>query len=146
VFIFYTIANFSPLILSIVTTTRKFFTVVISIFMYNHPMNIYQWMSIALVFTGVFIEMLSGNKKHAAKKDHQPLPTTETSNAEIAPQVIIADETATATRRNNQQGEHNLTTKSIATKPFGPSKLGRAKKYSEENGRTVIGSNSTERT
>jgi len=64
VFIFYTIANFSPLILSIVTTTRKFFTVLFSILMYNHPINLYQWMAIGLVFVGVFVEMLSGSKKH----------------------------------------------------------------------------------
>jgi UDP-galactose transporter B1 len=75
VFIFYTIANFSPLILSIVTTTRKFFTVLASILMYHHEVNIYQWMAIGLVFAGVFIEMMSGSKKHG-KSDHVPLPTT----------------------------------------------------------------------
>jgi len=94
IFIFYTIANFSPLILSIVTTTRKFFTVLASIVMYNHEMNMYQWMSIGLVFAGVFIEMLSGSKKHGAKGgDHKPLPTED-----VEAKVIVGRDEA-ATRR-----------------------------------------------
>jgi len=67
VFIFYTIANFSSLVLSIVTTTRKLFTVLISIAMFNHNINFLQWMSIALVFVGVFVEMISGMKKGKSK-------------------------------------------------------------------------------
>ena len=67
IFIFYTISHFSPLLLSIVTTTRKFFTVLISIIIYSHPINSLQWVSIGLVFTGVFIEMFGGGKKHDDK-------------------------------------------------------------------------------
>ena len=66
VFIFYTIANFSALLLSIVTTTRKFFTVLFSIVFYNHELNYFQWLSIGLVFLGVFIEMFGG-KGHGGK-------------------------------------------------------------------------------
>ena len=76
VFIFYTIANFSPLILSIITTTRKFFTVLASIIIYQHNVSGMQWMAIGLVFTGVFMEMISGAKKHS-KGDHKPIPTEE---------------------------------------------------------------------
>jgi len=72
VFIFYTIANFTPLTLSIVTTTRKFFTVLASIIIYQHHVNIFQWMAIGLVFVGVFIEMTNG-KKHAKEDDHKSL-------------------------------------------------------------------------
>jgi len=64
VFIFYTIANFSPLLLSIVTTTRKFFTVLFSIMYFNHQLNYLQWVSIGLVFVGVFIEMFGGKGHH----------------------------------------------------------------------------------
>jgi UDP-galactose transporter B1 len=66
VFIFYTIFNFSPLILSIVTTTRKFFTVLASIFFYNHPVNNTQWLSIGLVFCGVLLEFISEQRKHSS--------------------------------------------------------------------------------
>jgi len=96
VFIFYTIANFSPLILSIVTTTRKFFTVLMSIVMYNHEVNLYQWMAIGLVFAGVFIEMLSGGKKHghgAKADDHKPAAVpTEDVEAKV---IVGRDEAAT---------------------------------------------------
>jgi len=95
IFIFYTIANFSPLILSIVTTTRKFFTVLASIIIYSHPVSNWQWFSIGLVFLGVFIEMLSGGKKHgAAKTDHKPLPTED-----MEAKVIIGKDEETTTRR-----------------------------------------------
>jgi UDP-galactose transporter B1 len=92
VFIFYTIANFSPLILSIVTTTRKFFTVLVSIIMYNHSMNLYQWMAIGLVFVGVFVEMLGGSKKHG-KGDHKPLATED-----VEAKVIVGKDDSTTRR------------------------------------------------
>jgi len=93
IFIFYTIANFSPLMLSILTTTRKFFTVLASIVIYHHEMNIYQWMSIGLVFAGVFIEMMSGNKKHSKGLPHKSVPTDE-SDVEV--KVLVGkDEYAT---------------------------------------------------
>jgi len=77
VFIFYTIFNFSPLFLSIVTTTRKFFTVLVSIVIYKHPVNTTQWLSIGLVFVGVTIEMLSGDKKKDHGKTYEKLETTQ---------------------------------------------------------------------
>jgi len=89
VFIFYTIANFSPLILSIITTTRKFFTVLASIIIYQHQVSLVQWMAIGLVFAGVFIEMIGGNKRHG-KNDHKPLPTED-----IEAKVIGKEETTT---------------------------------------------------
>lgn len=57
VFIFYTIVKFSPLFLSIVTSSRKFFSVALSIFMFNHKVNGYQWCGILLVFAGVGVEV-----------------------------------------------------------------------------------------
>jgi len=83
VFIFYTIANFSPLILSIVTTTRKFVTVLISIVMYNHHVNLYQWLAIGLVFIGVFVEMLSGGKKHGGKATDNKAAPVQTTEAKV---------------------------------------------------------------
>lgn len=56
-FIFYTINHFGPTALSILTTTRKFFTVVVSIFYFKHIITEYQWVSIVLVFIGVTIEL-----------------------------------------------------------------------------------------
>jgi len=68
-FIFYTIANFDPLILSTVTTTRKIFSVLLSIFLKGHSLSPTGWSGIALACGGILSEMqakMSGKgKRHA---------------------------------------------------------------------------------
>ena len=66
-FIFYTIANFDPLILSTVTTTRKIFSVLLSIFLKGHALSLTGWSGIALACGGILSEMQakSMGKKHA---------------------------------------------------------------------------------
>mmetsp|Transcript_33869 Transcript_33869/g.81889 ORF Transcript_33869/g.81889 Transcript_33869/m.81889 type:complete len:390 (-) Transcript_33869:1869-3038(-) len=56
-FIFYTIANFDPLILSTVTTTRKIFSVLLSIFLKGHSLSGTGWTGIALACSGILSEM-----------------------------------------------------------------------------------------
>lgn len=56
-FIFYTIANFDPLILSTVTTTRKIFSVLLSIFLKGHTLSLTGWSGIALACCGILSEM-----------------------------------------------------------------------------------------
>jgi len=68
-FIFYTIANFDPLILSTVTTTRKIFSVLLSIFLKGHPLSLIGWSGIALSSSGIVSELQSKSK--AAKKGKQ---------------------------------------------------------------------------
>ena len=63
-FIFYTIANFDPLILSTVTTTRKIFSVLLSIILKGHPLSGMGWSGIALSCGGILSELQS---KMAAK-------------------------------------------------------------------------------
>jgi UDP-galactose transporter B1 len=83
-FIFYTIFNFSPFVLSIVTTTRKFFTVLASIFFYNHSVNNTQWASIGLVFLGVALEFFNENtKKHTVEKKDGKLPVSKEDATEL---------------------------------------------------------------
>jgi len=71
-FIFYTIANFDPLVCTTVTTTRKIFTVLLSIFTNNHAMNAQGWAGIALASLGILAEMQAkmsgGHGKKPAKK------------------------------------------------------------------------------
>lgn len=67
-FIFYTINHFGPLTLSIVTTTRKFFTVLASIIIFGHSVSFVQWISIALVFGGVGLEMWNKISEKREKK------------------------------------------------------------------------------
>jgi len=66
-FIFYTIANFDPLILSTVTTTRKIFSVLLSIFLKGHSLSLTGWSGIALSCVGILSEMAAkmGGKQKA---------------------------------------------------------------------------------
>ena len=66
---------------STITTTRKFFTVLVSIFSFHHAVSSIQWVAIGMVFTGLIIELkgeyhakLHGTdhhtvSKHAEEKD-----------------------------------------------------------------------------
>ena len=67
-FIFYTIANFDPLILSTVTTTRKIFSVLLSIFLKGHSLSATGWSGISLAVAGILSELQAkskGAKKHS---------------------------------------------------------------------------------
>lgn len=64
-FIFYTIANFDPLVLSTVTTTRKIFSVLLSIFLKGHSMSLMGWSGIAMACGGILSEL---QVKSAPKK------------------------------------------------------------------------------
>merc|ERR1711865_172489 len=64
-FIFYTIANFDPLVLSTVTTTRKIFSVLLSIFLKGHSLSLVGWSGIGMAVSGILSELqakASGNK------------------------------------------------------------------------------------
>ena len=51
-FIFMCVSEFGPLPCSLVTTTRKFFTVLGSVIIFGNSLSNRQWMGAALVFTG----------------------------------------------------------------------------------------------
>lgn len=74
VFIFNALTRVGALLLSVVTTSRKFFTVFLSILWFGHHLSSGQWLGVALVFAGVTIDMLAsrgllpwlaGNSAHA---------------------------------------------------------------------------------
>lgn len=69
-FIFYMISNFDPLILSTVTTTRKIFSVLLSIFLKGHTLSLVGWTGISLACGGIMSELQSksGGKKEAPTK------------------------------------------------------------------------------
>jgi len=66
-FIFYTVRNVSALACTTITTTRKFFTILLSILMYNHKINSRQWFAIILVFSGIILEHVA---KKSKRKNH----------------------------------------------------------------------------
>jgi UDP-galactose transporter B1 len=68
-FIFYTIANFDPLVLSTVTTTRKIFSVMLSIFLKGHSLSTVGWSGISLACCGILSELQA--KMQPKKKGHK---------------------------------------------------------------------------
>jgi solute carrier family 35 (UDP-galactose transporter), member B1 len=62
-FIFMMVSHFGPLSCSVVTTTRKFFTVLFSVLFFGNSLSGRQWFGTVLVFTGLFADMFIG-KKH----------------------------------------------------------------------------------
>uniref|UniRef100_A0A1I8F414 UAA transporter n=1 Tax=Macrostomum lignano TaxID=282301 RepID=A0A1I8F414_9PLAT len=61
-FIFATVVNYGPLNCSLVTTTRKFFTILGSVILFGHPLTNRQWLGTCLVFVGLFGESLVKRK------------------------------------------------------------------------------------
>lgn len=67
-FIFYTITNFDSLVTTTVTTTRKVFSVLLSIFINGHPLSPQGWAGIGLASIGILSELQhKGSKGHAKK-------------------------------------------------------------------------------
>jgi UDP-galactose transporter B1 len=67
-FIFYTIANFDPLVCTTVTTTRKVFSVLLSIFLNGHAMSTQGWAGIGLASAGIMSELLDKSSKGHGKE------------------------------------------------------------------------------
>lgn len=71
-FIYYTITQFNPLVLTTVTTTRKIFTTVYSVF--RNPANslaVGQWCGCGLVFVGLVLDVVQ-QALCAMKRDSKP--------------------------------------------------------------------------
>ncbi|XP_046816980.1 solute carrier family 35 member B1 isoform X2 [Vespa velutina] len=67
-FIFLTVAEFGPLPCSIITTTRKFFTVLGSILIFGNSLLPRQWISTFIVFMGLFLDSMYGKDKPSRKE------------------------------------------------------------------------------
>ena len=68
-FIFLTVANFGPLPCSIITTTRKFFTVLFSVIFFGNALSDRQWLGTGLVFVGLALDSFYGKKSQKTKAD-----------------------------------------------------------------------------
>jgi drug/metabolite transporter (DMT)-like permease len=58
IFIYGTMVMFNPLVLSIITTTRKFFTILVSSFAFSHSFNPTQWVAIVVLFAGLLWQVI----------------------------------------------------------------------------------------
>ncbi|CAL1537824.1 unnamed protein product [Lymnaea stagnalis] len=66
-FIFITVTSFGPLTCSIVTTTRKFFTILASVIIFQNPMSLQQWAGTSLVFVGLGLDSVYGKERKKTK-------------------------------------------------------------------------------
>ncbi|ALC45702.1 CG5802 [Drosophila busckii] len=67
-FIFLMVAGFGPLACSVVTTTRKFFTVLCSVMLFGNVLIARQWFGAVLVFAALFTDMMYGKKPNTPSK------------------------------------------------------------------------------
>lgn len=69
IFIFFTIQLFSPLMCTTITTTRKFFTILLSVLNFGHHFTRVQWSAIVMVFGGLYLAIVSkvSNTKNTIK-------------------------------------------------------------------------------
>ena len=65
-FIFLTIQRFSALTCTTITTTRKFFTILVSVAIFGHELTNTSWGGVVLVFAGLLVELYSKYQKHTA--------------------------------------------------------------------------------
>ncbi|KZT56360.1 UDP-galactose transporter [Calocera cornea HHB12733] len=67
-FIFETLQHFGSLTLVTITLTRKMFTMVLSVFVYNHRLTAGQWAGAGVVFAGIVLEAWVKRKDVHAKR------------------------------------------------------------------------------
>ncbi|KAF8208780.1 UDP-galactose transporter [Mycena galopus ATCC 62051] len=67
-FIFETLQHFGSLTLVTVTLTRKMFTMLLSVVVYNHKLNAGQWLGAGVVFAGISVEAFAKRKNVHVKK------------------------------------------------------------------------------
>ncbi|WFD00368.1 UDP-galactose transporter [Malassezia yamatoensis] len=66
--IFETLERFGSLTLVSITVTRKLFTMLLSIVVYQHHLQSMQWVGIAIVFSGLFLEVREKQRQSAAAR------------------------------------------------------------------------------
>ncbi|KAI6005372.1 UDP-galactose transporter [Pisolithus marmoratus] len=67
-FIFETLQHFGSLTLVTITLTRKMFTMILSVVIYNHRLMLGQWLGAAVVFAGISVEAWVKRKDIHAKR------------------------------------------------------------------------------
>lgn len=70
IFIFFTIYIYSPLMCTTITTTRKFFTIVLSVRSFGHVFTTVQWCAVCMVFGGLYAEIGSKLSHERQKSKH----------------------------------------------------------------------------
>ena len=61
-FIYLTISKFNTFLLATITTTRKFFSILISVIVFGHPMTNMHYVAIAIVFSAIIFDMVMSER------------------------------------------------------------------------------------
>lgn len=92
------VANFGSLPLSLVTTTRKFFTVLISVIAFGNTLSLRQWIAAITIFAALLLDAILSKSKKS---------TDETSSPETESEVV--EDTKVEDRQSiNNLGSVNL--------------------------------------
>lgn len=78
------ISNFGSLPLSLVTTTRKFFTVLVSVLAFGNALSLRQWIATAVIFLALLLDAFFTKKHSPEPEKSQPnLNLTGTDNIAV---------------------------------------------------------------
>ncbi len=61
--------RFNSLVLVTITTTRKFFSILFSVFLFGHAVGFLQWIGVSMVFSGLVVDMFNKDDAKAAPPD-----------------------------------------------------------------------------
>lgn len=101
IFVFWTIRTFDALTFSTITTTRKFFTIVLSVVYYGHRQTQAQWAAIGTVFAGLVLETLDSSSDKARKHKTEDGGGKAAQGADAATAVDAAAGSASGVRRTS---------------------------------------------
>lgn len=68
-FIFLSLRRFGSLVTTIITTTRKFFNILLSVLWLGNPLLPQQWAAVGMVFTGLLVSSVVKTRKRTRKQD-----------------------------------------------------------------------------
>mmetsp|Transcript_15495 Transcript_15495/g.60604 ORF Transcript_15495/g.60604 Transcript_15495/m.60604 type:complete len:339 (-) Transcript_15495:996-2012(-) len=80
--IYFLVRNFGALVLSMTTTSRKFFTILLSIVWFGHPVTPQQWAGVSMVFTGLALDSVWSKRRPAPSKPQPVLPVVDRDSKE----------------------------------------------------------------
>jgi len=69
IFVFYIIKEFGSLVNTTVTVTRKFFSILISVIVFGHEVNLMQWFGIGFVFAGLSVNIVAKSRSKKKPKE-----------------------------------------------------------------------------
>ena len=76
-FIFFTIAEFGPVVFTIIMTLRQAFAILLSCLIYGHPVGLLGIFGITVVFSALFLRIYARSKVNSRKQNSTNSSTTK---------------------------------------------------------------------